>query len=66
MTVRELDRLVSQTDLNPLSKKALRVVRKAVISGTCGDPEVQSGSWKISFDNQGKSVTMRFSFKRDT
>ena len=53
--------------MNPISKKALRSVRKAVMSGRCGDPEVGSGSWSISIESrEGQPVRMRFSFKRDT
>lgn len=67
MTERDLDRLVSKTEMNPLSKKALRQVRKAVVSGRVGDPNVGSAHWSVSFDNTvGSQVKMSFSFKRDT
>jgi hypothetical protein len=65
MTVRELDRLVTRTDLNPLSKRALRNVRRAVMSGRSGDPEVGDYSWSVSMETEdGQPVRMRFSFKR--
>lgn len=67
MNERELDRLVSKTEMNPISKQGLRAVRKAVLSGRCGDPEIGSGTWSITMDNIGGSqVKMNFSFKRDT
>lgn len=67
MTIRDLDRLVSRTDMNPISKMALRSVRRAVITGRCGDPEVRSGSWSVVVDTSGGQPTrMTFSFKRDT
>lgn len=66
MTVQDLDRLVSKTDLNPMSKSALKNVRKAVMSGRCGDAEVGTAAWSISIDNEaGRQVRMSFTFKRD-
>jgi len=65
MTVRDLDRLVSKTDMNDVSKEALKVVRRAVLSGRCGDAEVGSGAWSIEIDTEfGRAVRMSFSFKR--
>lgn len=53
--------------MNPISKMALRSVRKAVITGRCGDPEVRSGSWSVVVDtSEGQPTRMTFSFKRDT
>jgi len=67
MTIRELDRLVSKTEMNPVSKRGLRAVRKAVMSGRCGDHEIGTGTWSVSMTNIGGStVKMSFSFKRDT
>lgn len=67
MTISELDRLVSKTDLSPISKRGLRAVRKAVMTGRCGDPEMGGGTWSISMTSVGGSnVRMNFSFKRDT
>ena len=66
MTIRDLDRLVTRTDLTPVSKTALKVVRKAVISGRCGSAEVGRASWSVTLDTEGGSgVRMNFSFKRD-
>ena len=67
MEIRELDRLVSKTEMSPLTKQGLRAVRKAVMSGRCGDPEVGEGTWSVSMTSIGGSpVKMNFSFKRDT
>lgn len=67
MTVRDLDRLVTKTEISPVSKRALKDVRKAVISGACGDPEVGTGSWSIAIDNTaGSPMRMTFSFRRDS
>ena len=66
MTVRELDRLVTKTAISPASKRALKDVRRAVMTGTCGDPEVASGRWSISLDTSaGQPVHMTFSFRRE-
>lgn len=66
MTVSDFDRLVSKTEVTPATRDALKVVRKAVMSGMCGNPEVGSGSWSISMDTvAGRQVRMSFSFKRD-
>lgn len=67
MTIRELDRLVSKTEMTSISKTGLKAVRKAILSGRCGDPEVGTGTWSISMTSIGGSpVKMNFSFKRDT
>lgn len=66
MTVRELDRLVTKTELNPVTKSALRTVRKAIQTGRCGDTEVGTATWKVEIDSaNGVPMHMRFSFKRD-
>lgn len=66
MTVRELDRLVSKTEMNTISKEALKTVRKAVLTGRCGDPSVTTGTWSVEIDTEfGRAVRMSFSFKRD-
>ena len=66
MTVRELDRLVTKTEMTPLSKKGLRHVRRAVMTGKTGDPEIGSASWSIALDSySGTGMRVSFSFKRD-
>ena len=65
MTVSELDRLVSQTEMNPSSKNALKVVRSMVMKGMCGDAEVGRAGWSVAIDTlAGRPVRMSFSFKR--
>jgi hypothetical protein len=66
MTIRDLDRLVSKTEMTPASKTALKAVRRAVMSGRCGNAEVGTGNWSITLDTDaGYGVKMNFSFKRD-
>lgn len=67
MTIRDLDRLVTKTDMTPVSKSALKIVRKAVMNGRCGSPEVGEARWSISVDTEsGRGVKMNFSFKRES
>lgn len=61
MTTRELDRLVSQTEMTPAAKQALRVVRKAVMSGHATEPEVHRYDWKVGV-SQRNGGGVRFSF----
>lgn len=66
MTVADLDRLVTKTAMTPVSKRALRDVRKAVIAGIVGEAEISRASWSIAVDTvQGVPMTMTFSFRRD-
>lgn len=61
----DLDRLVTKTELNPTVKRALRGVRKAVVSGRCGDPDIGEGQWSIAIESDGGTpIKMTFSFKR--
>jgi hypothetical protein len=65
MTVSDLDRLVSKTEVNEATKSALREVRKAVMSGSCGNAEIGRGVWSIAIDTSaGRQVRMSFNFKR--
>jgi hypothetical protein len=65
MTVAELDRLVNQTELTPLTKHALRGVRKAVMSGRASDPEVHRYDWTIGVETrQGTGVRFSFSLRK--
>jgi hypothetical protein len=65
MTVQDLDRLVTRTTMTPISKQGLRRVRKAIVSGRCGDATVGGGSWSVSIDTEeDMPVRMSFSFKR--
>jgi len=65
MTTRDLDRLISKTELTPLNKRALRRLRKAVIAGKTGDPDIGTASWRIGVETDGSGYTVSFSFKKD-
>lgn len=66
MTVRELDRLVTRTEMTPIAKKGLRHVRKAVMTGKAGSHEVGTATWSVCIDNDSNSgMRVSFSFKRD-
>jgi len=65
MTVNELDRLMSRTDLTPESKVALRHVRKAIVRGESGEAKVLRSEWSVSISGErGTPVTMRFAYRR--
>lgn len=65
MTIQELDRLVSKTDLTPVAKQALREVRRGVMTGRVGDPEVSTAEWKVGYESRnGQSLRFVFSLKR--
>lgn len=61
MDSRDLDRLVSRTELTPASKRALRHVRKSVMSGRISDPVLGNGYWEIATEG----ARVRFSFRKD-
>lgn len=62
---KELDRLVSKTELSPISKQALREVRKAVVSGRATDPKVGDVDWEVGIVTRGgSSMVFRFSMKK--
>ena len=64
-TIRDLDRLVSKTDLTPVSKTALRGVRRAIISGHAEDPHEGKADWSIEILSKGgNTLRFRFSFKK--
>jgi hypothetical protein len=65
MTTRDLDRLVSKTELNPVNKQVLREVRKAVMSGRAGDAVIGEADWMIGMVSRGGSgMRFHFSFKK--
>jgi hypothetical protein len=65
MTVQDLDRLITKTELNPVSKKALRAVRTAVMTGSVGEPDVNQLHWSIKIQaDGGYPVKMTFGFRR--
>lgn len=61
MTIQELDRLVSKTELTPVSKQVLRKVRKAILSGQDTHPVIGNYTWRIEVDNS-EGVPTRFTF----
>lgn len=66
MTSQDLDRLVSRTKLTPLTKKALRNVRRGIIAGRVGEPEMLGAHWSIGVDSEfGQPVRVTFTFKQD-
>lgn len=66
MTIQELDRLVSKTDLNPTSKQVLRKVRRAIMSGQEVHPEIGNYTWRIEVDNvEGQPTRFTFSMRRN-
>lgn len=67
MTIRELDRLVSQTDITPVSKKTLRHVREAVMSGRASDPSMGRYDWSVGVVSKaGTPIRFRFTLRKAT
>jgi hypothetical protein len=65
MTIQELDRLVSKTELTPTSKQVLRRVRKAIMAGQEVHPVIGNYSWRIEVDNvEGQPTRFSFSMRR--
>ena len=66
MTLKELDRLITKTDMNEVSKKAMRYVRSAVEHGKCGPLKLKPDAWSVVLENEyGNQLTMSFSFRKD-
>lgn len=65
MNERELDRLVSFTELSPAAKRALRVVRHGVMSGKVDGPSMSRYSWSVCVEDSGVGKRFRFSMKKD-
>ena len=64
LTIRELDRLVSKTELTPTSKWALRHIRRAVVNGKAGTAVVSEASWTVAVDGDGTPVRFQFRMTR--
>ena len=64
MNVRELDRLVQQTEMTPTSKLLLRHVRRAVYNGKTGEAVVSEYSWTVPVEGDGTPFRFRFQMKR--
>lgn len=64
MDTRDLDRLVSKTDLSPMVKLALRRVRRAIEAGDVSGLTVSKRSWSIRVaDPNGLNCTWTFYLK---
>ena len=65
LAIRDLDRLVSKTELTPVSKRALKEVRRAVVTGYASDPVSGKAQWRIGIStSHGQVVHFSFSFKK--
>lgn len=62
LTIPALDRLVSKTEMTPVSKQALRHVRKAVLSGRVEDPVLGNGYWEVAMSGS----RLRFTLRKET
>lgn len=66
MDTRDLDRLVTKTELNPFVKMALRRVRRAVEEGNVTGFYISKHSWSVRVaDPKGLSCTWTFTLKDD-
>lgn len=66
LTIQELDRLVSKTELTPVTKQVLRKVRKAILSGQAAHPVIGNYTWRIEVDNsEGVPTRLTFSMRRN-
>lgn len=65
MTIRELDRLVSKTEMDPMTKLMLRHVRKMVYRGRTGEVEVREFSWTVPVDGDGAAFRFQFKMRRE-
>ena len=64
MNIRELDRLVSKTEMTPTTKLLLRYVRQAVYKGKTGEAEVREYSWTVPVDGDGTPMRFQFRMRR--
>lgn len=66
MESRDLDKVVSKTELSPLVKVFLRRVRKAIDSGDVDGFRMDKSSWSISvMDHTGFSCTYVFKLRKE-
>lgn len=64
MDTRDLDRMVTKTELNPFVKMALRRVRKAIEAGEVTEFSISKRKWSVRVeDPKGLSCTWTFSMK---
>lgn len=66
MNIRELDRLVTKTELSPMAKLALRRVRRAIEGGSVQGLSISKNSWSVKVkDPAGLSCTWTFYLRKD-
>lgn len=66
MDTRDLDRLVTRTELNPFVKMALRRLRKNIEAGNVTGYSATKKSWSVRVaDPHGLSCTWTFTMKED-
>lgn len=66
MDIRDLDRMVTRTELNPFVKIALRRVRKAIEQGNVTGFTISKHSWSVRVaDPKGLACTWTFTLKDD-
>ena len=66
MDTRDLDRLVTKTELNPFVKMALRRLRKNIEAGNVTGYSLSKHSWSFRVaDPKGLSCTWTFTTKDD-
>ena len=65
MDVRDLDRLISKTELTPTSKMMLKAVRKSVMRGRVAGPFMSDYKWSIISQDFGQGAKITFSLKRE-
>lgn len=65
MDTRDLDRLVTKTELSPLVKVALRRVRKAIEAGEVESFQIDKYKWSVRVSNpKGLSCTWTFTMRK--
>lgn len=65
VNIRDLDRLVSRTEITPASKLLLRAVRKSAMRGKVRGPQMSRYTWAVIVEDFGSSgATFRFNIKR--
>lgn len=66
MEVRDLDRVMSKTELNALTKLFLRRVRKAIDAGDVSGFAINKSRWSVSvMDRTGFCCTYTFTFRKE-
>lgn len=64
MDTRDLDRMVTKTDMNPFVKMALRRVRRAIAEGEVTEFSISKHKWSVKVaDPKGLSCRWTFTLK---